>query len=109
MLTIGTPEVATSDQALQPPKSVRFRKHCITILNNLGGTSGTSGSRKASGSKHKTPIHEDFGIHIYSTIELEGQTRLTKENRTLWNVKAMEYCQEMHHIKDGWYSYKRSH
>ena len=87
---------ATSDQGLQPPKRKATGQVQKTMYNFFkeSGPSGAMGSSGAVASKPlTTPIPELFGIHIYSTIEIEGQTGLTKEYRKFWNVKAMEYCQ----------------
>ena len=67
---------ATSDQGLQPPKRKATGQVQKTLHNYFkeSGTSGTSGSKQKT-----TPIPEDFGIHIYSTTEIEGQTGLTKD------------------------------
>ena len=85
---------ATSDQGLQPPKRKATGQDTVHLFLKESGPSGASGSSGAVASKPlTTPIPELFGIHIYSTIEIEGQTGLTKEYKKFWNVKAMEYCQ----------------
>ena len=88
---------ATSPQELQPAKRKATGQVQKTLHNyfKASGPSGASGSSEASGSKPlTTAIPEDFGIHIYSTTEIEGQTGLIKEYRKFWNAKAKEYCQD---------------
>lgn len=96
---------ATSAQG--PPSKRKATGQAQATLHNYFKATGTSGSIGASGSSGAsgasgsstsrpltTTIPEDFGIHIYSTREIEGQTGLTKEYRKFWNVKAKEFCQD---------------
>ena len=71
--------------------------HMQTTLTTYFQASGPSESKPvesgASGSKPViTAIPQDFGIHIYTTQEIQGRLGLAKEYRKYWNEKAREYC-----------------
>ena len=39
-------------------------------------------------------LPQDFGIHVYTTQEIEQSKGLIKEYRKFWNAKSIEYCRD---------------
>ena len=91
------PSSSTQKLDSGPAAKRKSTGHVQTTLTTYFQASGPSGSKPvesgASGSKPViTAIPQDFGIHIYTTQEIEGRVGLAKEYRKYWNEKAREYC-----------------
>ena len=68
-----------------------------TVQAKLSSYLKSSEGSKASGSKPAvttTAIPQDFGIHVYTSKEVEGAKGFIQEYRKFWNTKAHEICKD---------------
>lgn len=72
------------------PESVKKPRSVQSTLGRYLTASSTS----ITSTKRTTVLPQDFGIHVYTTQEIEHSKGLMKEYRKFWNAKSMEYCKE---------------
>ena len=76
--------ISSGPESVKKPRIVQS-----TLGRYLTGSSASTSSTKAT-----TVLPQDFGIHVYTTQEIEQSKGLIKEYRKFWNAKSIEYCKD---------------